>query len=85
MGRITFTAPRVYVSSFVFLARLILTRGRVLDSEPLFGPAYRCRFRFHVDNRRIQYRYLHNRLPLLQGVYHYGWVAHVLVAQTEAG
>jgi len=84
MGRINFTAPRVYVSSFAFFARPILTSGRVLDSEPLLGPAYRCRFRFHVDSRRIQYRDLHNRLPLLQGVYHYGWVAHVPVAQTRA-
>jgi hypothetical protein len=56
----------------------------VLDSEPLLGSAYRCGFRFHVDNRRFQYRDLRDRLPLLQGVYHYGWVARIPVAQTRA-
>ena len=83
-GAHQFYGPTGLCELICLFARLVLTSGRVLDSEPLLSPAYRCRFRFHVDNCRIQYRDLRNRLPLLQGVYHHGWVAHIPVAQTGA-
>jgi hypothetical protein len=83
-GAYHFYGPTGLCELVVFLARLILTKSRVLDSRPLLGPTHRCRFRFHVDNCGGQHRDLHSSLPLLQGIYYYGWVAHIPVARARA-
>jgi hypothetical protein len=63
----------------------MLTWCRVLDSGTLLSPAYGSRLRLHVDNRSLQYRDLRHTIPLPQGVYHFGWVGHIPVAQPRAG
>ena len=78
MGRITFTAPRDSVRLCIFLARLVLTRcRRVLDSTPVLDPAYCRGLRFYVDHSGLQHRDLYPTLSLLEGVYHYNWLAHI--------
>jgi hypothetical protein len=78
MGRITFTVPQDSVRPCIFLALLVLTSWhRVLDSIPVLDSAYCRGLCFHVDNSSIQHRDLYHTLSLLEGVYHYNWVAHI--------
>ena len=53
--------------------------------DRVYSPEYRCRLPFHVDNTSIQHRHLHNTLLLLEGVYHYNWLAHIPVAHRDRG